>query len=193
MYLNRFKMNDTKRLQELAGIKQQYIFNNIIDDFIKRDNPKILDYGDSSKYTRGFRLKPQSSLFYDLGGGEGPIESPNNIVVDDWDGGYEEGEEIHSFIQADLDEFVELQPVSAINATFSVAYMESTPVAKTIDQALKPGGILNIADHADSIANVMKNLQNYKLVELKVSKEDYEHNNNRGNPGNCSIGCVFIK
>jgi hypothetical protein len=85
-------------------------FMHIIDDFIKRDNPKILDYGDSSKYTRGFRLKPQSSLFYDLGGGEGPIESPNNIVVDDWDGGYEEGEEIHSFIQADLDEFLRAWP-----------------------------------------------------------------------------------
>ena len=71
--------------------------------------------------------------------------------------------------------------------------MKSTPVAKTIDQALKPGGILNIADHADSIADVMKNLQNYKLVELKVSKENYEENNNDGDPGNCSIGCVFIK
>jgi hypothetical protein len=185
-----------KRLQELAGIEQpeqpKYVFGNIIDEFIKRDNPEIIN-DISSKYTDGWHLKDQSDLFYDLGGGEGPVDSPNNIVVDfeDFEGEYEEGKEINKFIAADLDKFKKLPPLSAINVSFSAAYIFPKPLAKTIDHALKPGGILNIADHARAIADVMKNLKNYKLIEIKIPEGNYEENED--DPANTPIGCIFIK
>jgi hypothetical protein len=190
-------MNNIKRIQELAGIKtESFKFDNVIDFFIERDNPQVYYYKDGdwnnilnheTKYIRNGRLKiGLDKPFYDLGGAEDPIDSPNNIVVDIFDNS-EEFNNVNKYIVADLDNYIKLSPLSHINVSFSAAYINPTSLSKTIDHALESGGILGIVDHCSVVADVMNNLKNYKLIEITVM--GYQSDN----PGNTIVWCVFQK
>lgn len=189
-----------RRMQELAGVKSEFTppsFGNVIDDFIKRDNPKIYVDVYNTEYTSNGRLNKINGPFYDLGGGENPIESPNNTVVDyhfdsKEDIEDEAGVEIGDFIKANLRKFKKLPPMPAINMSSANIEIQSPKnIAKTIDGALSSGGILVLSDHCGNVAEVMENLKNYKLIEINFA--DYSDNFDEDDPENLFIHCVFIK
>ena len=140
---------------------------------INRDKPKIKA---PYKYLKTifdnftFPITPA----YDFGGIENPLEGNNITVVDIEPNEYGEFEE-DNYIQADLSKYIELPPRKGIFMGNSLIYIENYPtIAKTIDTALQPGGILIISDWLDPINDIIPYLQSYKLLEVFTSDDDLE-------------------
>ena len=140
---------------------------------INRDKPKIKA---PYKYLKTifdnftFPVTPA----YDFGGIENPLEGNNITVVDIEPNEYGEFEE-DNYIQADLSKYIELPPRKGIFMGHSLIYIENYPtIAKTIDAALQPGGLLIISDWLDPINDIIPYLQSYKLLEVFTSDDDLE-------------------
>ena len=140
---------------------------------INRDKPKIKA---PYKYLKTifdnftFPVTPA----YDFGGIENPLEGNNITVVDIEPNEYGEFEE-DNYIQADLSKYIELPPRKGIFMGHSLIYIENYPtIAKTIDAALQPGGLLIISDWLDPINDIIPYLQSYKLLEVFTSDADLE-------------------
>ena len=140
---------------------------------INRDKPKIKA---PYKYLKTifdnftFPVTPA----YDFGGIENPLEGNNITVVDIEPNEYGEFEE-DNYIQADLSKYIELPPRKGIFMGLSLIYIENYPtIAKTIDAALQPGGLLIISDWLDPINDIIPYLQSYKLLEVFTSDDDLE-------------------
>ena len=140
---------------------------------INRDKPKIKA---PYKYLKTifdnftFPITPA----YDFGGIENPLEGNNITVVDIEPNEYGEFEE-DNYIQADLSKYIELPPRKGIFMGHSLIYIENYPtIAKTIDAALQPGGLLIISDWLDPINDIIPYLQSYKLLEVFTSDDDLE-------------------
>ena len=111
---------------------------------------------------------------YDFGGIENPLEGNNITVVDIEPNEYGEFEE-DNYIQADLSKYIELPPRKGIFMGHSLIYIENYPtIAKTIDAALQPGGLLIISDWLDPINDIIPYLQSYKLLEVFTLDDDLE-------------------
>jgi hypothetical protein len=129
-----------------------------LDFFIKRDNPELLDEYEAGDFIGG--------NVYDFGGGEGPIDDPQAVVVDLYLNSKQK-QNPTKFIEADLSKYVKLPPKDAINIFSSVAQINSpNNLSKTIKSALNPGGLLVIKDHIGAVQDLLKYLKDFKLLTI---------------------------
>jgi hypothetical protein len=171
--------------------------DNYINTLISKDSPELYIDKTSTTYTNNNQLKNINSPFYDFGGGAFSINSPNNTVVDysgeDNEYGAEfnitdytdaedninpvSGHQFDNYIDADLRKYIKLPPKNAINITDALYNFNDNPstIAKTIDDALLPGGLLVISDHLYVVSKLLKKLPSYKLLELNIRDwDEYE-------------------
>lgn len=135
-----------------------------LDFFIKRDNPELLDEYEAGDFIGG--------NVYDFGGGEGPIDDSQAVVVDLYLDSKQK-QNPAKFIEADLSKYIKLPPKDAINIFSAVAQINSpNNLSKTIKSALNPGGLLVIKDHIGAVQDLLKYLKDFKL--LKISYLDIE-------------------
>ena len=167
--------NDSKPLE--GKTKEQFL-SLIGEDYpnikklIEKSNSPIYtgDSLDKLPHDKNGQLDPSSfNLVYDFGGYEGPIEGNNVVVVDS-----EVDTTTEKEIQADLTEPLEqLPPADAINMTHAFNNMSigtATIVAKNINQSLKPGGILFIADSlSKDLDDLFKSLSSYKVLSILIN------------------------
>lgn len=177
--------NDSKPLE--GKTKEQFLhLMNLypnVKKLIEKSNSPIYtgDVLDKLPYYRNGKLNPSSfNLVYDFGGAEGPLKGNNVIIVDD-----EIDITTEKEIQADLTEPLnQLLPTTAdaINMTHAFNNMDSGTapiVAKNIDQSLKPGGILFIADSLNrNLDDLFKFLSSYKIISILI----YDDFNLGGDP-----------
>ena len=164
--------------------------DNYINALIAKDSPELYIDKNSTTYTNNNQLKDINSPFYDFGGGAFSINSPNNTVIDytgeDNIYGAEfditdytdvedntnliSGHQFDKYIDADLRKYIKLPPKNAINITDALYnFIDNPPViAKTINDALLPGGLLVISDHLGVVSKLLKKLPSYKLLELNI-------------------------
>jgi hypothetical protein len=136
----------------------------ILDFFIKRDNPELLDEYEAGDFIGG--------NVYDFGGGEGPIDDSQAVVVDLYLDSKQK-QNPTKFIEADLSKYVKLPPKDVINIFSAVAQINSpNNLSKTIKSALNPGGLLVIKDHIGAVQDLLKYLKDFKL--LTISYMDVE-------------------
>lgn len=138
-----------------------------LDFFIKRDNPELLDEYEAGDFIGG--------NVYDFGGGEGPIDDSQAVVVDLYLDSKQK-QNPTKFIEADLSKYVKLPPKDAINIFSAVAQINSpNNLSKTIKSALNPGGLLVIKDHIGAVQDLLKYLKDFKLLTISyIDVEDPE-------------------
>lgn len=171
--------------------------DNYINLLIDRDLPKLYINQNTTEYTINDELKNTNYPFYDFGGGGFAIDSPNNTIVDYTNSEYGaefepedyinakdnvnlySGHKFDKFINADLNNYIKLPPKNAINIKDALYNFIKNPstIAKTIDHALTPGGLLVIRDHVRIISKLLKKLPSYKLLELKIDTDIYDEYN----------------
>jgi hypothetical protein len=189
-------------LKENKILNKYPLQNEYINLLINRDSPKIFIDKNNTEYTNNNQLKDTSSPFYDFGGGAFAIDSPNNTIVDytgeDNEYGVEfdvsdyieakdkvsqySGHKFDKYIDTDLRKYVKLPPKNAINITDALYNFINNPstIAKTINDALLPGGLLVISDHLSVVSDLLKKLPSYKLLELNIRDWDgYEGDPNQ--------------
>lgn len=72
------------------------------------------------------------------------------------------------YLDLDLNEYHKLPPRDGINITHVAYMLNIRNVCKSIDNSLKPGGILVIHDYFYIVEKMLKYLPNYKILELQL-------------------------
>ena len=157
-----------------------------LNKIVTRDSPKIYMGADSTQYSKNGQLSNTSAPFYDFGGADEILQSPNNTVidysnamemvtVDEMEEMIKDGE-IAGFIDADLSKSIKLSPKNAINMSWSLGWFISegnaSTIAKNINNALSSGGILVITEHLVAILMLLKHLSSFKLLEINFISDD---------------------
>jgi len=122
------------------------------------NNSKVIDkYG---------RLKINSDKVYDFGGSEYPI--PNSIVVD-----IIPPEGNNKFIEKNLDNEFSLPPKDYISLTSVLHFITNkNNLIKSINNSLKPGGLLIVKTSLKEILKFLPYLSNFTPIEAQIFKED---------------------
>jgi hypothetical protein len=158
----------------------------ILNKLVARDSPKIYTGANSTQYSKDGQLSNTNTPFYDFGGADKILQSFNNTVVDysdtmemitadEIEEMVKDGE-IAKFIDADLSKPIKLSPKSAINMSWSLGWFinegNASTIAKNINNALSPGGILVITEHLTAILMLLKHLPSFKLLEINYISDD---------------------
>ena len=124
---------------------------------INNDSKIIDDYG---------RLKIQSDKVYDFGGSEYPI--PNSIVVD-----ITQPEGNNKFVEQNLENEFSLPPKDYINVSSVIHFINNkNNLVKSIDNSLKPGGLLILKSSLGQIIEILPYLSNYTPIEAQIDEEE---------------------
>jgi SAM-dependent methyltransferase len=124
---------------------------------INNDSKIIDDYG---------RLKIQSDKVYDFGGSEYPI--PNSIVVD-----ITQPEGNNKFVEQNLENEFSLPPKDYINVSSVIHFINNkNNLVKSINNSLKPGGLLILKTSLNQIPKILPYLSNYTPIEAQIDKEE---------------------
>jgi hypothetical protein len=178
------QINETKRMQQLAGILKEDFNKKIkiseeypfIKKMVERDNPRI---GRTSRYRGSAEGDDEggttiSDLAYDFGGGENPVLGKNVTVVDidsyDWENDIED----FKFIKANLTKKQNLPPVNMIiaNDFLSNVLTDSNikNIVHNIDNSLNEGGLFILHDWPFQLNKIIEYLQSYKLLQIYLTK-----------------------
>jgi SAM-dependent methyltransferase len=112
------------------------------------------------------RLKIHSNKVYDFGGSEYPV--PNSIVVD-----IEKPEGNNKFIEQDLENEFNLPPKDYINVSSVIHFINNkNNLIKSINNSLKPGGLLILKTSLNQILEILPSLSNYTPIEAQIDKEE---------------------
>ena len=137
--------------------------NKLLDYLNKYNTPINNNSKIISKYGR---IKINSDEVYDFGGAEGPV--PNSIVVDI---GKPEGN--NKFIKRDLENEFNLPPKKYINVTSVIHFINNkNNLVKSINNSLKPGGLLILKSSLNQIMSMLPYLSNYTPIEAQIDKEE---------------------
>ena len=169
-------------MQELAGIKNDKINDlNKLETYLKTNH---VDINNNLKYIgNNGKIKINSNEVYDFGGSWNPI--PNSIVVD-----FDKPEGDNEFIKQDLEKQFNLSPKKYINLTSVLHFINNkSNLIKSINNSLKPGGIILIKSSLRQILEIIPHLSHYTPLEAKIDKE--EITKSEDNPDAISI--VFQK
>lgn len=158
-------------------IKEQFLhlmnlYPNVKKLIEKSNCPIYVGNKFSSPYYKDGKLNSSSfNLIYDFGGAAGPLKGNNVVVIDKY---VDPTIKNNKVIQADLTEPLEqLPPADAINMTHSFNNMSlgnSSIVSKNINQSLKPGGIIFIADSLNmDLDSLFKYLSSYKILDILIN------------------------
>jgi len=149
---------------------------DLLEEISKRgDLDKLLDYlnkydtpiNNNSKIIAAYgRLKINSDEVYDFGGSENPV--PNSIVVD-----IEDPDGDNEFIEQDLEDVFSLPPKQYINVTSVIHFIiNKNNLVKSIDNSLKPGGLLILKSSLGKIIEILPYLSNYTPIEAQIDEEE---------------------
>jgi SAM-dependent methyltransferase len=151
-----------------------------LTDLLNEDNKnsnldKLLDYlnkynipiNNNSKIIDDYgRLKIQSDKVYDFGGSEYPI--PNSIVVD-----ITKPEGNNKFVEQNLENEFSLPPKDYINVSSVIHFINNkNNLVKSINNSLKPGGLLILKTSLNQITKILPYLSNFIPIEAQIDKEE---------------------
>jgi SAM-dependent methyltransferase len=136
---------------------------------------KLLDYlnkyntpinNNSKIITTYGKLKINSDKVYDFGGSENPI--PNSVVVD-----IAKPKGNNKFIEQDLENEFSLSPKDYINLSSVIHFVNNkNNLIKSIDNSLKPGGLLILKTSLNQIIKILPYLSNYTPIEAQIDKNE---------------------
>jgi SAM-dependent methyltransferase len=137
--------------------------NKLLDYLDKNNAPVNINSKIINKYGR---LKINSNKIYDFGGADNPI--PNSIVVD-----IEKPDGDNKFIKQDLEDEFNLPPKDYINLSSVIHFINNkNNLVKSINNSLKPGGILIIKTSLNQIWKILPYLSDYTPLEAQIDKEE---------------------
>jgi hypothetical protein len=142
--------------------------NKELNKLIKFLNKNKVNINSNLKYISpsSGNIKPQSDNIYDFGGSEGPI--PNSVVVD-----IEKPDGNNKFIEQDLEDEFTLPPKQYINLSSVIHFITNkNNLVKSINNSLKPGGILVLKSSLTGIFEILPYLSNYVPLEAYIDKEE---------------------
>tara|TARA_R110000782_G_scaffold165167_1_gene257097 strand:- start:223 stop:738 length:516 start_codon:yes stop_codon:yes gene_type:complete len=150
--------------------------NDLLDKNNKNSNlDKLLDYlnkyntpiNNNSKILKDYgRINIHSEKVYDFGGSENPV--PNSIVVD-----ITKPEGNNKFIKQDLENEFSLPPKGYINLSSVIHFINNkSNLVKSINNSLKPGGLLILKTSLNQIIKIIPYLSNYTPIEAQIDKEE---------------------
>ena len=140
------------------------IYLNRLLDYLNKYNAPI---NNNSKIINKYgRLKINSDEVYDFGGAENPV--PNSTVVDI---GKPEGN--NKFIEQDLENEFNLPPKQYISVTSVIHFINNkNNLVKSINNSLKPGGLLILKSSLGQIMSILPYLSNYTPIEAQIDREE---------------------
>ena len=137
--------------------------NKLLDYLDKNNAPVNINSKIINKYGK---LKINSNKIYDFGGADNPI--PNSIVVD-----IEKPDGNNKFIEQDLENEFSLPPKDYINLSSVIHFINNkNNLVKSINNSLKPGGILIIKTSLNQIWKILPYLSDYTPLEAQIDKEE---------------------
>lgn len=137
--------------------------NKLLDYLDKNNAPVNINSKIINKYGK---LKIHSNKIYDFGGADNPI--PNSIVVD-----IEKPDGDSKFIEQDLEDEFNLPPKDYINLSSVIHFINNkNNLVKSINNSLKPGGILIIKTSLNQIWKILPYLSDYTPLEAQIDKEE---------------------
>ena len=140
------------------------IYLNRLLDYLNKYNAPVNN--DSKIIDKYGRLKINSDEVYDFGGAEDPV--PNSIVVD-----IGEPEGNNKFIEQDLENEFNLPPKQYISVTSVIHFINNkNNLVKSINNSLKPGGLLILKSSLGQIISILPHLSNYTPIEAQIDKEE---------------------
>jgi SAM-dependent methyltransferase len=156
-----------KKLQLKHIIKEEITKTVNLNKLIKYLNKNNAVINNNSKIINKYgRLKIHSNEVYDFGGSENPV--PNSIVVD-----IQNPTGNNEYIEQDLDKEFSLPPKEYINLTSVIHFINNkNNLIKSINNSLKPGGILILKTSLNQIWDVIPYLSNYTPLEAQIDKEE---------------------
>jgi SAM-dependent methyltransferase len=154
---------------------------NKLIEYLNKNNAII---NDNSKIINKYgRLKIHSNEVYDFGGSENPV--PNSIVVD-----ITPPNGNNKYIEQDLENEFSLPPKEYINLTSVIHFINNkNNLIKSVNNSLKPGGILILKTSLNQILDMIPYLFNYIPLEAQIDKEEIL--SSEDNPDTISI--IFKK
>jgi SAM-dependent methyltransferase len=154
---------------------------NKLIEYLNKNNAII---NDNSKIINKYgRLKIHSNEVYDFGGSENPV--PNSIVVD-----ITPPNGNNKYIEQDLENEFSLPPKEYINLTSVIHFINNkNNLIKSVNNSLKPGGILILKTSLNQILDIIPYLFNYIPLEAQIDKEEIL--SSEDNPDTISI--IFKK
>ena len=137
--------------------------NKLLDYLDKNNAPVNINSKIINKYGK---LKINSNKIYDFGGADNPI--PNSIVVD-----IEKPDGDNKFIEQDLEDEFNLPPKDYINLSSVIHFINNkNNLVKSINNSLKPGGLLIIKTSLNQIWKILPYLSDYTPLEAQIDKEE---------------------
>ena len=173
-----------KKLQLKQIIKEEVTKTVNLNKLIEYLNKNNAIINDNSKIINKYgRLKIHSNEVYDFGGSENPV--PNSIVVD-----ITSPNENNKYIEQDLENEFSLPPKKYINLTSVIHFINNkNNLIKSVNNSLKPGGILILKTSLNQILDMIPYLFNYIPLEAQIDKEEIL--SSEDNPDTISI--IFKK
>jgi SAM-dependent methyltransferase len=173
-----------KKLQLKQIIKEEVTKTVNLNKLIEYLNKNNAIINDNSKIINKYgRLKIHSNEVYDFGGSENPV--PNSIVVD-----ITPPNGNNKYIEQDLENEFSLPPKEYINLTSVIHFINNkNNLIKSVNNSLKPGGILILKTSLNQILDMIPYLFNYIPLEAQIDKEEIL--SSEDNPDTISI--IFKK
>jgi len=173
-----------KKLQLKQIIKEEVTKTVNLNKLIEYLNKNNAIINDNSKIINKYgRLKIHSNEVYDFGGSENPV--PNSIVVDITPPNGD-----NKYIEQDLENEFSLPPKEYINLTSVIHFINNkNNLIKSVNNSLKPGGILILKTSLNQILDMIPYLFNYIPLEAQIDKEEIL--SSEDNPDTISI--IFKK
>jgi SAM-dependent methyltransferase len=156
-----------KKLQLKQIIKEEITKTVNLNKLIEYLNKNNAIINDNSKIINKYgRLKIHSNEVYDFGGSENPV--PNSIVVD-----ITPPNGNNKYIEQDLENEFSLPPKEYINLTSVIHFINNkNNLIKSVNNSLKPGGILILKTSLNQILDMIPYLFNYIPLEAQIDKEE---------------------
>lgn len=154
-----------KNLKQIIKEEISKIINlNKLLNYLNKHNVSI---NNNSKIINIYgRLKIHSDKVYDFGGSENPV--PNSIVVD-----ITPPKENNIYIEQDLENEFSLPPKDYINLSSTIHFINNkNNLVKSINNSLKPGGLLILKTSLNQIEKILPYLSNYTPIEAQINKEE---------------------
>jgi SAM-dependent methyltransferase len=173
-----------KKLQLKQIIKEEVTKTVNLNKLIEYLNKNNAIINDNSKIINKYgRLKIHSNEVYDFGGSENPVS--NSIVVD-----ITPPNGNNKYIEQDLENEFSLPPKEYINLTSVIHFINNkNNLIKSVNNSLKPGGILILKTSLNQILDMIPYLFNYIPLEAQIDKEEIL--SSEDNPDTISI--IFKK
>lgn len=156
-----------KKFQLKQLIKEEVTKNANLNKLIEYLNKNNVVINNNSKIIDKYgSLKIHSNKVYDFGGSEDPV--PNSIVVD-----ITPPNGNNKYIEQDLENEFSLPPKEYINLTSVIHFINNkNNLIKSINNSLKPGGILILKSSLNQILGIIPYLSNYIPLEAQIDKEE---------------------